>query len=154
MLNNIQIYLIKAEDPVIINTYIGKQKHTAKENWQGKCLVELKVDFLLIRAWIKWSRLSFPKIVTTKVFIILQSVSSYCSYRHILANRTGTCSTWHNIKHERRATHERSECSADLEPVVWVQDGTFGYIDKHSNSTGNQRSVLLHLRSSNYLEVV
>lgn len=27
-----------------------------------------------------------------------------------------------------------SECSADLEPVVWVQDGTFGYIDKHSNS--------------------
>lgn len=25
------------------------------------------------------------------------------------------------------------ECSADLEPVVWVQGGTFGYIDKHSN---------------------
>lgn len=25
-----------------------------------------------------------------------------------------------------------SECSADLEPVVWVQGGTFGYIDKHS----------------------
>lgn len=25
------------------------------------------------------------------------------------------------------------ECSADLEPVVWVQGGTFGYIDRHSN---------------------
>lgn len=36
------------------------------------------------------------------------------------------------------------ECSADLEPVVWVQGGTFGYIEKHSDSTGNQRSPLLH----------
>lgn len=36
------------------------------------------------------------------------------------------------------------ECSADLEPVVWVQGGTFGYTEKHSDSTGNQRSPLLH----------
>lgn len=49
MLNNIQIYHIKAEDPMIINTSIGKQMHTTKENRQGKCLVELKVDFLLFR---------------------------------------------------------------------------------------------------------
>lgn len=32
------------------------------------------------------------------------------------------------------------ECSADLEPVLWVQGGTFGYIDKHSNSTGIRSS--------------
>ena len=37
------------------------------------------------------------------------------------------------------------ECSADLEPVVRVQGGTFGYIEKHSDSTGNQRSPLLML---------
>lgn len=31
MFNNIQIYLIKAEDPMINNTSIGKQMHIAKE---------------------------------------------------------------------------------------------------------------------------
>lgn len=31
MLNNIQIYHIKAEDPAINNTSIGKQMHIAKE---------------------------------------------------------------------------------------------------------------------------
>lgn len=38
MLNNIQIYHIKAEDPMINNTSIGKQMHKQKN---GKCLVGL-----------------------------------------------------------------------------------------------------------------
>lgn len=47
MLNNIQIYHIKAEDPVINNTSIGKQMHKEKENRQGKCLVVLEYLFSL-----------------------------------------------------------------------------------------------------------
>lgn len=38
----------------------------------------------------------------------------------------------------------KGDYSADVEPVVWVQRGTFGYINKHSNSTGYQSSPLLH----------
>lgn len=30
--------------------------------------------------------------------------------------------------------------SADMEPVVWVRRGTFGYINKHSSSAGYQTS--------------
>lgn len=45
MLNNIQIYHIKAEDPMINNTSIGKQMHIAKEDEQGKCLVGLVFSF-------------------------------------------------------------------------------------------------------------
>lgn len=45
MLNNIQIYHIKAEDPMINNTSIGKQMHIGKEDkhgdTQGKCVVGL-----------------------------------------------------------------------------------------------------------------
>lgn len=40
MLNNIQIYHIKAEDPMINNTSIGKQMHKQKKK-HGKCLVGL-----------------------------------------------------------------------------------------------------------------
>lgn len=40
MLNNIQIYHIKAEDPMI-NTSIGKQMHIANEKETGKRLVGL-----------------------------------------------------------------------------------------------------------------
>lgn len=47
MLNNIQIYHIKAEDPVINNTSIGKQMHKGKENRQGKCLVGLESFFII-----------------------------------------------------------------------------------------------------------
>ena len=43
MLNNIQIYHIKAEDPMINNTSIGKQMHIAKEEKHGKCLVGLVI---------------------------------------------------------------------------------------------------------------
>ncbi len=35
MLNNIQIYHIKAEDPMINNTSIGKQMHIGKEDKHG-----------------------------------------------------------------------------------------------------------------------
>lgn len=45
MLNNIQIYLIKAEDPVVNNTSIGKQMHKEKEDRRGKCLVGLEYIF-------------------------------------------------------------------------------------------------------------
>lgn len=43
MLNNIQIYHIKAEDPLTNNTSIGKQMHIAKGNKQEKCLVKLEL---------------------------------------------------------------------------------------------------------------
>lgn len=69
-----------------------------------------------------------------------QSVFS-CSDRHILGNGT----MWHNITHELWTNAKCGECSADLEPVVWIQGGTFGYINEHSNSTGNQRSPPLAL---------
>lgn len=46
------------------------------------------------------------------------------------------------------------ECSADLEPVLWVQGGTFGYIDKHSNSTGNQRSPIALTHHSLPLQIL
>lgn len=41
MLNNIQIYHIKAEDPMINNTSIGKQMHIAKEDKHRKGVVGL-----------------------------------------------------------------------------------------------------------------
>lgn len=40
MFNNIQIYQIKAENPMINNTSTGKQMHIANENGQGNRLVE------------------------------------------------------------------------------------------------------------------
>lgn len=48
MLNNIQIYHIKAEDPMINNTSIGKQMHIAEGNKHGKCLVKLEYNFFII----------------------------------------------------------------------------------------------------------
>lgn len=43
MLNNIQIYHIKAEDPMI-NTSIGKQMHIKKLKQTGEYLVGLDVQ--------------------------------------------------------------------------------------------------------------